>query len=97
MFYIVCKGAKQKLVSSSSTEAEILTMVDCLKTAIWIRSILEELDLAPLHPMILYQENKSAIIMTTSESKYKNAKNILTKVTYAKYSVDTISFTYLIS
>jgi hypothetical protein len=34
--------------------------------------------------MTLYQDNKSAIIMTTSESKYKNAKHILTKVAYAK-------------
>ena len=82
--YVMCKSAKQKLVSSSSTEAEILAMVDCLKVAIWIRSILEELDLEPLQPMKLYQDNKSAIIMTTSESKYKNAKHILTKVAYAK-------------
>jgi hypothetical protein len=34
--------------------------------------------------MTLYQDNKSAIIMTTTESKYKNAKHILTKVAYAK-------------
>jgi hypothetical protein len=34
MSYVVCKSAKQKLVSSSSTEAEILAMVDCLKAAI---------------------------------------------------------------
>jgi hypothetical protein len=55
-----------------------------VKVAIWIRSILEELDLEPLQPMKLYQDNKSAIIMTTSESKYKDAKHILTKVAYAK-------------
>jgi hypothetical protein len=34
--------------------------------------------------MTLYQDNKSAIFMTTTESKYKNAKHILTKVAYAK-------------
>jgi hypothetical protein len=84
MSYVTCKSAKQKLVALSSTDAEIIAMVDCLKTAIWIRNILIELGLSKLAPMRMLQDNKSAIIMTTSDSKYKNSKHLLTRICFAK-------------
>ena len=82
--YVTCKSAKQKLVALHSTDAEIIAMVDCLKTAIWLRNIIKEFDLTPLAPMLLLQDNKSAIIMTSETSKYKNSKHILVRIAFAR-------------
>jgi hypothetical protein len=76
-FYVTCKSAKQNLVALHSTDAEIIAMINCLKTAIWIRNIITEFKLCPLAAMRLYQDNKSAIIMTFEPSKFKNSKHII--------------------
>jgi hypothetical protein len=59
-------------------------MVDCLKTAIWLRNIIKEFDLPQLASMLLLQDSKSAIIMTTELSKYKNSKHILVRIAFAR-------------
>jgi hypothetical protein len=82
--FITARSAKQKLVSQSSTEAEVYAMVDCLKQAYWIREIIRSLSIAPLAPITMYQDNKSAIIMTTGDSKFRNSKHVLTKIAYAR-------------
>jgi hypothetical protein len=59
-------------------------MVEALKMAVWLRNLITELHLIPLSPMVLWQDNKSAIIMVVEPSKCKRSKHILTKVMYAR-------------
>ena len=82
--YLHGRSGKQKLNATSSTDAEILAMVECLKMAIWLRNVLRDLQITRLRPLQLLQDNKSAIIMITEPSKFKRSKHILTKVLYAK-------------
>ncbi len=96
--FLHCKSNKQKLCAQSSTDAEVLAMVDCLKMCVWLRNLLQELHITPLKRMVIYQDNKSAIIMAQDDtSKAKNSKHILTKITYARdlRKLDMIEFVYL--
>jgi hypothetical protein len=95
--YLHSRSAKQKLTALSSTDAEILAMVECIKMALWIRNILKDLHITPLRRIVVYQDNKSAIIMVDEDSKNKRSKHILTKITYARElkKLDVIRMQYL--
>jgi hypothetical protein len=82
--FLAVKSNKQKLVATSSTEAEVYAMCDCVKQAVWIRNIIRDLRISPLAAMTVYQDNKSAIIMTTEMSGFRNSKHILTKISYLR-------------
>lgn len=59
---IYCKSSKQKLVTRSSTEAELVAVGDTLGTMIWIRNLLLEQGYKNLS-MNLYQDNRSTIML----------------------------------
>jgi hypothetical protein len=95
--FLMAKSNKQKLVATSSTEAEIFAMVDCVKQAVWIRNIIRDLQISPLAAMTIYQDNKSAIIMTTEMSAFRNSKHILTKIAYIRelHQLQSLDVEYL--
>ena len=82
--YIHARSGKQKLTALSSTDSEILAMVECLKMATWIRNILIELNIEQREAILVYQDNQSAIKMTGEDSKTTRSKHILNKITYLK-------------
>ena len=53
---------KQKLVSKSSTEAELIAISDGLSQAIWLRNLLKEQGYN-MKPIKLYQDNQSTITL----------------------------------
>ena len=58
---ISVKSKKQKLVTVSSTEAEMESMTEALKEKQPIHKLLEELNLLMKQPTIVYQDNKSTM------------------------------------
>jgi hypothetical protein len=85
--YLSAKSVKQKLVALSSTDAELIALVEFLKQAIWMRNLIQEIALTPLQPIIVEQDNDSAIIMVTDVSKYRRSKHMLVKISYARTMV----------
>jgi hypothetical protein len=59
---VFIRSRKQKLVSRSSTEAELISLHDSSPQVIWTRQLLEELGHAQ-GPATVYQDNKSTIFM----------------------------------
>jgi hypothetical protein len=55
-----CKSVKQKIVSKSSTEAELVGVSDYISQVLWARNFLIEQG-HPQDPTIIWQDNKSAI------------------------------------
>jgi hypothetical protein len=53
---------KQKLVSKSSTESELIAISDGLSQAIWMRNLLREQGYN-MKPILLYQDNQSTIVL----------------------------------
>ena len=56
---IYCKSSKQKSVTKSSCEAEILALSDISSTVVWLKDFLHEIGVA-MTPPILFEDNKAA-------------------------------------
>jgi hypothetical protein len=82
--YVHARSGKQKLIAQSSTEAEIIAAVDCLKLGIWVRNLIAEMGICPMQQMISHQDNKSAKTLMEGPSKAKRSRHILMKFTYVK-------------
>jgi hypothetical protein len=63
--------------------------VEFLKQAIWIRNLIREINLSTLQPIIVEQDNKSAILMMVDVSKYRRSKHMLIKIAFARDLVKT--------
>jgi hypothetical protein len=59
---------KQKLNTRSSTEAELVGVNDATTMILWTRLFMEEQGY-PIDKNILYQDNKSAILLETNDRK----------------------------
>jgi len=59
---LVCKSNKQKLVSKSSTVAEIIAISDGIDDTMWCQEFLRAQGYA-MKPAVLHQDNQSAIIL----------------------------------
>ena len=67
--YLHGRSGKQKLTAMSSTDAEIIAACDAVKFAMWMRNLLTELQITPLHQMTLLQDNQSAMIEANPSNK----------------------------
>jgi hypothetical protein len=82
--YLHAKSGKQKTGGTSSTDAELIASVDCLKTMVWINDILIELSLkSPTIPK-LFQDNTSTIYLIENPTKLKRVKHLMTKLAFAR-------------
>lgn len=59
---VFCKSSKQKLVSKSSTEAELIGLSDGLTQILWTRLFLQSQGYQ-VPPVTVHQDNKSAILL----------------------------------
>ena len=85
---IFVRSVKQQCVSLSSTEAEIIALVDALSYLEWIERIFKELRIVHTGPVEVFQDNQSAIHMITKEFKFKKTKHMTVRVYYARKLVD---------
>ena len=58
------KSSKQKVVTRSSTEAELIGISDALSQILWIREYVLHQNIV-VGPVILFQDNKSTIFLAT--------------------------------
>jgi len=81
-FYV--QSAKQKLVSKSSTEAEIIAVSDALSEVIWARNFLLAQGIE-VGPAVVYQDNKSTMALidkgrsTSSRTRHINIRYFFVK------------------
>ena len=65
---ILFKSKKQKCVTDSSAEAELISLNEGVKHLIWMTGVLEELGVKTEYPIDVYQDNKSTIQMASNET-----------------------------
>jgi hypothetical protein len=98
--FIFARSYKQKLTAISSTDAEIIAACSATCTAVWLRNLHNELLSLinyGIESITFYQDNKSAIWLTTEPTRYRRSKHILTKISYIREnnSLKTIQMEYL--
>ena len=84
------KSNKHHLVSRSSTESELISLADSTADIIQMRRILEFIGISIDRPSIVYQDNKSTIIMaeTGRGGKTGNSKHIDVRYFFVKQHID---------
>lgn len=72
---IHCESKKQKLVSQSSTEAELISLNSCLNVVLWLRNLMNELGFKQSKTKI-YQDNMSCITMANNGRPTRGTKHM---------------------
>jgi hypothetical protein len=67
---------KQQTVALSSTEAEYVALTQATKEAIWLRALFKDLGQEQTAPTTIYEDNKSAIALTTNSANHQRTKHI---------------------
>lgn len=81
--YLHAKSAKQKIATTSSTEAEVVALVEAMKMCQWLRKVLTELGVSQLNPIIVHEDNKSCILMDNqSNAPNNNSRHFIARVEY---------------
>ena len=95
---ILQRSCKQKIVTKSSTEAEIVAVDDYLPYSLWVLALSEELNLKLKRPIIIYQDNQSGVrIMEKGHGNFKRTKHFINRYYWIKQFVDdgSIIFNYI--
>ena len=80
---------KQKFIHSSSAGAELDAQVEGIKYLVWGRALMTELGFKQEGPSVLYQDNKSAIIMgNDGKGSFKNSKHMDVRFFFSKQFID---------
>ena len=58
---IAVKSGMQKIVALSTTEAEVIAIVQCVQELLYVMKLIESLKLKVRKPMIVYTGNKGAV------------------------------------
>jgi hypothetical protein len=88
-----------KLVSLSSTEAEIDALVEAVKDCIWMRGLLCELGYPQSSPTTIYQDNKSALRLADIDAIPSRTRHLANRLSFIKQEVErgTVTLKYLSS
>ena len=82
-------SVKQKCVALSSTEAEIIALVEAAKYSRWLEGIFDDLGLQPPTPITVYQDNQSTMhMMKASQMSFKKTKHMTIKTNYARALIE---------
>lgn len=81
---VISKSSKQKLVTRSSTEAELVGLADGIPTILWTKNFLEAQGFET-KPAVVHQDNKSTIVLaekgksTTNRTRHINIRYFFVK------------------
>ena len=82
------KSRKQKSVTLSSCEAEYCALADAAKEAMWLKSLIQEVDKnAKKEPMIIFEDNQSTIAFAKNPIQSERTKHIEVKYHYIREKV----------
>lgn len=75
---------KQTTVALSSTEAEYVSLAECVKECIWLRRLLIDFNEEQTGPTVIYEDNQSCLKLIESEKPNKRTKHIDTKFKFIR-------------
>ena len=83
---VVIKSQLQKIVTLSSTEAELTALTDLLKTIIWVKNLLNELNVFS-ETILVQTDSNSAIKLLKHPKINARTKHIRTRIAFIKQTL----------
>jgi hypothetical protein len=85
----MAKSSKQRLVTRSSTEAELVAANEAVGHVLWTINFMESLGLNNIRPCVLYEDNQSTIhIMNGGLSSIKRTRHMNVRELFVKEKVE---------
>ena len=94
---VYVKSVKQKIVTRSSTEAELVGLSDALSQVLWTREMLIHQGV-PVGPAVIYQDNQSTICLANKgKSTSERTRHVKIRYFFISHYVDTneVAIAYL--
>ena len=94
---VYVKSVKQKIVTRSSTEAELVGLSDALSQILWTREMLLHQGV-PVGPAVIYQDNQSTICLANKgRSTSERTRHVKIRYFFISHYVDTneVAIVYL--
>eukprot|EP01035_Chromulina_nebulosa_P024809 gene24809-32306_t len=91
------KSLSIKTIITSSTEAEILALFECVKAVLYYRAFLSELGHTQSGPTQLFQDNQSVIRLCEKIGNEQQTKHIINKLHFIREQIEfkSIHLTYI--
>ena len=81
---VAVKSGMQKIVALSVTEAEVIAMIQCIQEMMYIKKILESMELRVKLPMIIKVDNKGAVDLANGWSISGGTKHMEVRIAFAR-------------
>jgi hypothetical protein len=81
---VSAKSKQQRCVTLSTTEAEMMAMTDCVQDMMFIRDVLQSMELKVKFPMVIYCDNKGAVDLVNNWSTSGRTRHIATKTMFLR-------------
>ncbi len=94
---ICWKSKRQPTVALSTAEAEYMALSMATQTAIWIRKLLNDFDVASVEPVVIYEDNQGCIAMAKNPVNHERTKHIDIRYNFVRERVEdkTVVVKYL--
>jgi hypothetical protein len=84
---VLCISRRGKIVTLSSTDAEIDALCECLKEVIWVRGFLAELGFPQTEPTVIFQDNKSTITLSNMISILPRTRYLANRLNFIRQEI----------
>jgi hypothetical protein len=84
---LTCSSKQKDCIATGSMEAEYVALTQAIKKALPLRFLLEQLGFPQTTPMIVFEDNKSAINLANAPTVTKNSKHIFQRHHYIRLLV----------
>ena len=81
---IAVKSGMQKIIALSTTEAEVIAVVQCVQEMIYVMKLIESLRLKVRKPMMVNTNNKGAVDLINGWSVGGGTKNMDCRIMYLR-------------
>jgi hypothetical protein len=82
------KSQQSKVVSTSSTEAEIYALVEAIKDTIWFRGLLKDLGFEQSQPTVIYQDNAPVLHISQLQTTPARTRHLMNKIHFIKQEIE---------
>jgi hypothetical protein len=81
---VAVRSTMQKIIALSSTEAELIALVQCVQEMFFVKKIIESMELKVELPMIIQCDNKGAVDLVNGHSIGGNSKHIDVRILHVR-------------
>lgn len=90
------RSKKQSCVALSTAEAEYIALAGAAQETLWLQQLLADMGHASVKPMLIHEDNQTAITMTKNPQFHRHAKHISIKYHFIRDQVEegTVALKY---